>query len=243
MPALIQSPPVEALARLLPPRARRAVRKLVIGPRWGHLRRTRPFAVDYGYSRGTPVDRIYIEDFLAENALDVRGEVLEAKNDRYTRRFGGDRVVTASVLDIDAANPNATIVADLATPGALPSEMFDCVILTQVLQFVVDAEIALVNAWRSLKPDGTLLVTVPTITMTVPDLGPPGDYWRFTSGGLEKLLRRSCSAGDIAVAGHGNVLAAVAFLMGLPAEELTPAEQRDDDATFEIVACGRVRKV
>jgi hypothetical protein len=117
------------------------------------------------------------------------------------------------------------------------------VILTQVLQFVVDAEIALENAWQSLKADGTLLVTVPTITMTVPDLGPTGDYWRFTSGGLEKLLRRSCSAGEIVVEGRGNVLAAVAFLMGLPAEELTHAELWDDDATFEIVACGRVRKM
>ena len=34
-------------------------------PYWGNLRRLRPFSVYYGFDRGTPVDRYYLDRFLA----------------------------------------------------------------------------------------------------------------------------------------------------------------------------------
>src|SRR4029453_14668409 len=62
-------------ARPLPQRLRRLVR-----PAWlGTLRRTRPLSNDFGYDRGTPVDRYYIERFLARHQSDVKGRVLEVK--------------------------------------------------------------------------------------------------------------------------------------------------------------------
>ncbi len=56
---------------------------------FGSLGRTRPIASYFGYYRGRPVDRYYIEQFLAECAGDVRGRVLEIGTDEYTRRYGG----------------------------------------------------------------------------------------------------------------------------------------------------------
>jgi len=45
--------------------------------RWGNLRRLRPFTDRYGYDRGTPIERSYIERFLSEHAQRIRGSVLE----------------------------------------------------------------------------------------------------------------------------------------------------------------------
>ena len=67
-------------ARRLRQRLRRFVRPAFLGT----LRRTRPLSNDFGYDRGTPVDRYYIERFLAQHRSDVRGRVLEVKEPIYT---------------------------------------------------------------------------------------------------------------------------------------------------------------
>jgi len=61
------------------------------------FRRTTPFSREFGFDRGTPVDRRYIDGFLARNAADIHGHVLEIKDDPYTRRFGGERVLVRAV--------------------------------------------------------------------------------------------------------------------------------------------------
>jgi hypothetical protein len=43
----------------------------------GDLRRLTPLSRCFGFDRGKPVDRYYIENFLASRAGDVRGRVLE----------------------------------------------------------------------------------------------------------------------------------------------------------------------
>src|SRR5262245_20071147 len=100
------------------------------GPRWGDLRRTEPFSRQFGYDRGTPIDRIYLDEFVGRHAGDVRGEVLEIGEPHYTERFGAERVTTSHVLDVDLANARATLVGDLADPATLPRDAFDCVVLT-----------------------------------------------------------------------------------------------------------------
>src|SRR6266511_3377036 len=73
--------------------------------RWGNMRRLRPVSDRYGYDRGTPVDRYYIERFLSEHAECIRGNVLEVKDAHYTRRFGSG--ARSHVVDIDRDNPDA----------------------------------------------------------------------------------------------------------------------------------------
>ena len=48
---------------------------------------------DFGFDRGTPIDRYYIESFLSTHASDIRGHVLEVADNTYTRRFGGDPAI------------------------------------------------------------------------------------------------------------------------------------------------------
>src|ERR687894_427089 len=57
----------------------------------GDLRRLTPISREYGYDRGTPIDRFYIENFLEEHSSSIRGRVLEISENTYTRRFGGAR--------------------------------------------------------------------------------------------------------------------------------------------------------
>jgi SAM-dependent methyltransferase len=228
----------------VPPRARAAVRRRLNRlnrPRWGNLRRREPFSAYYGFDRGTPVDRFYIERFLAERARDIRGTVLEVGNARYARAFRMSTPDRVEIVDNDERNSEATIYADLSEPFSLPAERFDCFLLTQTLQLVSDVEAALQNAWQGLAPAGVLLISVPGITRSDPrDL--TADRWRFTPSGLETLLARTCPSGRREVVGCGNLTSALAFLMGLAAEELSESELIETDPHFPVAICARVEK-
>lgn len=207
---------------------------------WGQLRRTEPVSRDFGYSRGTPVDRFYIEHFLSANSADVRGAVLEIKDPGYTHRFGDERVTRRDVLDIDSANPKATIVADLNDHSALPSERFDCVIFTQTLQLVYNYRAALSTLARSLKPGGVLLLTVPGITpIAHQDLGDTW-YWSFTRVAIERLIKDIMPDAEMRVESHGNVLAATALLQGIAVEDVKAQELAVRDPDYPVIITARV---
>ena len=104
----------------------------------GNLRRLEPISRKFGFDRGQPVDRYYVENFLARHAEDVRGRVLEIGHDFYTRQYGGGRVEHSDVLQVAEGNPQATIVADLTRADHVPSDAFDCVILAQTLHLIYD---------------------------------------------------------------------------------------------------------
>jgi SAM-dependent methyltransferase len=210
---------------------------------FGDLRRTTPLSDNFGSDRGTPIDRIYIEAFLSEHANDVRGRVLEVKDDAYTVRFGGDRVIRSDIVDIDPENPNATLTADLAAAPQLPDEAFDAVIVTQTLQYVYDVRGAISTLNRILKPGGVLLVTVPGVsTVGVAGGTDVSCFWSFTALSLKRLLSDRFGVSGVTVSSHGNVLSAVSFLHGFAAEELDPGELGVQDRDFPVILTGRAVK-
>jgi SAM-dependent methyltransferase len=189
------------------------------------------------------VDRYYIERFLAAHAADVRGRVLEVKDDRYTRRFGGERVSRSDVLHLVAGNPKATIVADLTKPDTLPADTFDCAIITQVLPFIRDPQAAVQTLHRIVAPGGAVLATVPGISqIDRHEMERWGDYWRFTSLSARLLFESAFGAEHVTVEVHGNVLAATALLYGLAREELTDAELQARDPDYEVIIAIRAVK-
>jgi SAM-dependent methyltransferase len=210
--------------------------------RWGSLRRTTPVSACWGFDRGTPVDRVYIERFLEAHAGDIRGRVLEVRDSSYTAAYGGEAVVEAAVVDIDPANTDATVVADPATPGSLPAGAFDCIIATQTLQYVELPRTAVANLWRALAPGGVALVTVPCTSRIDPE-ALDVDRWRFTPAGLETLFRGGGGEwAELEVRGFGNVLSSVGFVLGISAQELRDRELDEHDEFFALVACARARK-
>jgi hypothetical protein len=84
-----------------------------------------------------------------------------------------------------------------------------------------------------------LLVTVPSISRIEPKT-PATDLWRYTPKRLERLIRTSCPDATVATAGRGNVLAAVAFPMGLASEDLTEAELEAEDPYVPLTVCATV---
>src|SRR5438132_14231822 len=124
--------------------------------RFGDLHRTTPVSAIFGIDRGFPIERYYIEKFLDRHRLDVRGRCLEMGDAGYTRTFGDDRVTASDVMHVTPGNPAATIVADLTSADHVPSDAFDCIILTQTLQMIYDMNAALRTLHRILKPGGVL---------------------------------------------------------------------------------------
>jgi SAM-dependent methyltransferase len=208
--------------------------------RWGDFRRQDPICSRFGYSRGLPVDRHYIEEFLASHAGDVAGRVLEIKDPGYTRRFGGSRVTQSDVLDFNPANSAATIVADLNDADALTSAAYDCIILTQTLQYLFEPAKVIGNLHRSLKPGGVLLMTVPGIT-PVRDSGAVW-YWNFTDAAVEQLLRDHFASSELGVRTFGNLASVTAFLHGLSAGELKESELAPCDPAYQVVIVARAVK-
>jgi SAM-dependent methyltransferase len=210
-------------------------------PAWlGTIRRLAPLSEHYGRERGTPVDRYFIEQFLASERDVITGRVLEVLNRDYTERFGA-AVERADVLDMDAANPDATIVADLAAADAVATGSFDCVILTQTLQYVYDLESAVGHVHRILRPGGTVLCSVPVVSR-IGRLELDTEYWRLTAASCARLFGDAFPGGEVDVRTRGNVLAGVAFLVGMAAEELSARELEHDDPFFPLVVTVRATK-
>jgi SAM-dependent methyltransferase len=242
--------PKDVLKAVLPYSARRWLRRQPLRIqrllRWdvSLYRRTKPVDAHWGGSRGTIVDRYYIEKFLAEHADDVRGHVLEFGNDTYARRFGGGKVTKVDVLDLGVENPDATIIADLNHAEWLDSNIFDCIVCTQVLLLVYDLRAALRTLYRMLKPGGVLLLTSPCIQkISRGDMEIGGDYWRFTTLSMRRLFEEVFPGDRVEIEAYGNALAAVAFLHGLAVEDLRPRDMEHRDADFPVSIAVRAVKL
>jgi SAM-dependent methyltransferase len=145
-------------------RAAGAARHPVLGDLWS----LRPISRSFGFDRGSPLDRHFVDRFLTAHAGDVFGRTLEIGDDSYTARYGGTRTTHRDILHVDASNPRATIVGDLSGAADLPADAFDCAVITQTLHLIQDVRSALLTLHRSLRPGGVLLVTVPAVSQISP---------------------------------------------------------------------------
>jgi SAM-dependent methyltransferase len=214
-----------------------------------------PISREWGFERGTPIDRHYIGHFLSRYsgrsryALgDIRGHVMEIGEDAYTREYGGwgepdSPVERVDIFHADESNPDATIVGDLVVADDVPTDTFDCVICTQTLHLIYDIKAAIANLHRSLKPGGVLLATLPGISQTaVPDIDLWGDHWRVTTRSTRRLFEEVFPADGTRIEAYGNVLSATAFLYGLAAEELRAGELDVHDPQYQLIIAVRAMK-
>jgi len=236
------------MGRLLPPRYRpRVMRSRDAAPgigqvRFGDLRRTIPISRDFGFDRGQPIDRLYIERFLERNAAAIGGRVLEIGDDTYTRRFGGDRVSSVDILHVHGGNPRATIVGDLADPRVLPADTYDCIVLTQTLHLMYDVRAAVRCLHRALAPGGVVLVTAPGISQIDRGEWRATWFWSFTAASLGRLFAEAFGGDGVTVEHYGNVFAATAFLHGLAVEDVAAADLEPIDDVYQVIVAVRARK-
>lgn len=204
---------------------------------WGQFRCLEPLSRHFGFDRGTPVERYYTDKFLQRHADKVRGRALEFMDARYTRKFGLGKVSESWVLGLEKS-PETTVLADITRENGLPDEHFDCVIATFVLDVIQDLKAAVATLRRILKPGGTLLVACDQIAHTNREVERIwGKKWAFTARSLRSCLLESFH--EVETESYGNLLAATAFLWGVTAEELTPAELDHFDPDYATVVCAR----
>lgn len=203
---------------------------------------TKPISEYSGFDRGTPIDRYYIEQFLRSNKSYVRGVCLEVLNNDYTLKYGGTLIHRSDVLDIDSNNKVATIVDDLRSLRSILDNTYDCIILTQVLQFIDDLDAAISACYRVLKPKGTLLITLPAISRVDKVSGLDHDYWRFTKASATYLFEKKFEKHKLEITYYGNVRAGMYFYAGLSQEETDAYTLDDCDPNFPTIISIRATK-
>ena len=210
--------------------------------RRGDFNRTKPFSKKFGFDRGGPVDRYYIENFLKANVSSIKGRVLEIGDNEYTLAFGGSAVIKSDVLHVDDKNPKATFVGDLSNAPQIPDNIFDCIILTQTLHLIYNYMDALKTCHRVLKPGGVLLLTVPGISPIAYDKW--GDYWlwSFNKASITRMTSELFSSTGVEVDSYGNVLVAASFLYGIGLPEMKKEELDYHDPHFQVIISTKATK-
>lgn len=230
-----------AAKRLLGPywtvRARCVLRGYPV-PRWGNLRRVRPFSENFGAERGMPVDRYYLRRFLEQHRADITGDVVEIQGRGHADRYG-TALRRVDTIDI---NPRfaPTFCCDLAkADGIVRSNSYDCFLLPNTLAFLKDLDASLREALRIVKPGGVILASTMSLGPLIPD-GP--EYWRLTADGWREVTRRVWPDCEVSVTAAGNCLAAAAAVLGLAAEELDEYELDVNDPRYPVLVTIRCQK-
>lgn len=209
---------------------------------FGDFGSTKPFSKEFGYDRGGPIDRYYIESFLTGQADSIKGRVLEIGDNEYTLQYGQTKVTQSDILHVDASNSKATFIADISDAPHLPNNAFDCLLLTQTLHLIYEVKNALRTCHRILKPGGSLLLTVPGITPIDHGEWKETWYWAFTDKAMYKLLQETFLGGQIEITTYGNVFAASKFLYGLGLPEV-PKEKLDyHDPHYQVIVAVKATK-
>jgi hypothetical protein len=220
--------------------------KRVVGPRWttwgrtvlrglpraswGNLRRVTPISVNYGFDRGQPIDRYYVDKFFSSRRPLITGRVIEIQTTDHIRRYGSN-VTVAHTLDINPSF-NPTYCCDLAKANIVPSASYDCFVLPNTLCALRDLEPALREARRIVRPRGTILATVAGFVPLMPDAP---DYWHLSADGWRMVAERVWPDCETLVETHGNCLAAVAAMYGIAVEELAPRELDVIDVRYPVL--------
>lgn len=196
-------------------------------------RKLKPLSSKFGFDRGTPIDRYWIESFLKDNSHLIKGRCLEVTDSKYTFLFGGSLVTKSDVIDIDPKNKKANITADLRNlKSKIKDNTYDCIILTHVLGMIDDYGRVIMECKRILKKGGVLIFTGSCLG---PQLKNNYSYWRFTPKSVEYIMQKYFKPKKLKLKIYGNILTAQAFIVGMAQEELTKKELEFNDERFPCV--------
>lgn len=204
---------------------------------------TNPVGKRYGADRGGSICRYYLDEFFEQFEGAVTGTVLEIGDRNYTNRFGIN-VKDSYVLHFDNQYEERGLDfrGDLRSGEGIKTNFYDCIILTQVLNFVQDIDNVPSVLINSLKVGGRLLVSVSGIsTICRYDMDKYGQYWNFTDKSLRNMFTRDNT--ECRVWTKGNCKVACAFLQGMGYTELTKEELEETDEDFQVVIFAIVERI
>lgn len=135
--------------------------------------------------------REYLDQFTKEAALSLPAgaKVLDAGAGKclYKKHFRDHSYETADFCQIDKKYGEITYVCDLSEIP-VPSQKYDLVLLTQVLEHLPEPEKVLIELNRVLQPGGELWLSTP---LYYEEHEIPYDFYRYTQYGLQHLLHKT----------------------------------------------------
>lgn len=163
--------------------------------------------------------------WLASRSDDVMGDLLDLGAGNQPFRPWYEPLVKTTIA-VDATTAPGLDALAFAAPIPFLDDSFDTVLCTSVLEHVANAEDAVAEMARVLRPGGHLLITVPFL---YPTHEAPYDFWRTTHHGLRSVLERhglevddvSATGGPFVLVAH-FVVGAIAQLIALAGRRLGP---------------------
>jgi SAM-dependent methyltransferase len=133
---------------------------------------------------------------LRDHTLLTLAEITKADKNLLLVDFGCGDMPYRSVIkpmvgqylgvDLDI-NPKADHHTDFESKTTLPDNYCDIILSNQVLEHVDSPAGYLQEAYRILKPGGSMIITTHGYWYYHPT---PNDYWRWTSAGLQKTIKK-----------------------------------------------------
>ncbi|MEK7578819.1 MAG: methyltransferase domain-containing protein [Patescibacteria group bacterium] len=139
--------------------------------------------------RGKTIARTLFNWEISKHVKNVGGVIIDlggGKNPSYGRFWNIKPEKFIRVDMNEKAGPD--IIADLNKPLPFSDNFADAAFFFSVIYILEDPRKTLQEINRILKFGGRLFLTSPFIFNEAKE---PADYWRFTSGGFEKLLKES----------------------------------------------------
>lgn len=203
----------------------------------------KPINNRFGRDLGKPVDRIYIERFLEENAESILGTVMEIESDDYIKKYGGKKVNKKIILHVKGWGGPNVIKGNFETGEGLENDMVDCLICTQTLQYIYNLSEVARNIYKIIKPGGVALITVPGIkSLSTYHDSMWGEYWSFTKKSLFRMFADVFGENNVEVNSYGNVKTTMAYLYGLSAEMLPEQDFEYNDTNVPFIITAKVKK-
>jgi SAM-dependent methyltransferase len=199
---------------------------------------------DFGFSRGTPIDRYYLNRFLKLNKKYIKGVGLEFGSDTYLKKYNSGITnfnVFTSILD--KSKKKHLIKGDLSDFENLPLEKYDCIVCTNVLNFIYDIDFAVKGIYKMLKKNGTCLVSLAGFSTHISryDMDRWGDYWRVSKKtAIEIFEKNNFKIKEIN--SFGNVYTATAQMKGFCVEDIEPELLLDNHNDYQIIITLRIKK-
>lgn len=203
---------------------------------WGDLRRASPFCAEFGFSRGTPIDRYYLNLFVAEICDQLHGDVVEIGGKNHNKNsYGFSRVFRYRGLNL-IASPGVELIGDAAQSQCLPPSSLDGLVAFNVLEHTPRPWQIVNNMRLWLREGGVACCMVPNAQRLHKM---PEDYWRPLPAALMEMFT---GWSERRLYQYGNPVSTVASLMGIAAEELEEAELIDYHPDYPVASCIFARK-
>lgn len=201
-----------------------------------------PVSRIFGFDRGTPIDRYYIEQFLKQNSGSITGNVMEIQEDSYIRKFGKS-ISRAITLRYTGESSSTVRIGDLTRKETLPNEELDAFICTQTLNFIYDHHKAVKGLHHSLRSGGVALVTLAgLVQISRSDADQWGDFWRYTPQAALRMFEDVFGKGNVEISTYGNSYAAACLMKGFATEECDAVLLDKVDPDYPVVITLKAKK-